>query len=402
MVERELRRRLRGAVVRVETERGVPTEVKKTLARLTGVDPADIYELSGPIDPGGLRQLYDPGRFPHLCFPTFVAPESPRLRHCEDVFAAIREGDILLHHPYENFESVIRLLRQASEDPDVIAIKQTLYRTGGDPSIIEPLQEAAQSGKQVTVVVELKARFDEEENIRWARTLQEAGVQVVYGVLGLKVHCKILLIVRREQNTIRRYLHLGTGNYNPKTARLYTDLGLLTCHPRFGEEATHIFNVMTGLCAYREGTVFLVAPFNLHDRMLKLIRRETAHAKAGLPARIIAKMNALVEPTIIDALYEASQAGVPIDLIVRGICCLRPGVPGLSETIRVRSIVGRFLEHSRIFILKTPDSLRSISAVPTGCPEICSVALKPSSRSLTAGLKTESSMKSLSFSWKIM
>lgn len=348
-VEREIRRRLRGAVVRVETESGIPEMAKARLAQLTGVDPLDIYELNSPLEPEGLRKLYRPERFPTLCFRSFVAPESPRLKGREDIFAAIREADILLHHPYENFDSVLRLLQQASRDPDVIAIKQTLYRTGGDPAIIKPLKEASQTGKHVTVVVELKARFEEEENVRWARELQEVGAQVIYGVLGFKVHCKMLLIVRREQDGIRRYLHLSTGNYNPKTSQQYADLGLLTCNPQFGAEAARLFNVMTGLCSYRPGSILMVAPFTLHTRMIELIRREIKHAKEGLPARIIAKVNALVEPTLIDALYEASQAGVQIDLIVRGICCLRPGVKGLSENINVRSIVGRFLEHARIF-----------------------------------------------------
>jgi polyphosphate kinase len=281
--------------------------------------------------------------------PPYVAPDPPPLPNRPDLFAAIRERDILLHHPYESFSSVVNLLEQAASDPDVLAIKQTLYRTGGDPRIVGALENAVKNGKQVTAVVELRARFDEANNIQWARQLEENGVHVVYGLVGYKIHAKSCLIVRREGQHIRRYAHLGTGNYNPSTARLYTDLGLLTCRPDFGEDITNFFNLLTGICQFQPMQKILVAPFELHDRMLRFIEREIQNAGRGLPARIIAKVNSLAEEKIIQALYRASQAGVQIDLIVRGICCLRPGVKGLSENITVRSIVDRFLEHSRIF-----------------------------------------------------
>jgi polyphosphate kinase len=279
----------------------------------------------------------------------FQPPTPLPLRGQPDLFAAIRRGDLLLHHPYDSFESVVDFLQQAAADPRVLAIKQTLYRTGGDPRIIGALMDAVRNGKQVTAVVELKARFDESNNIKWSRQLEDAGVHVIYGIVGYKIHCKTTLVVRRDDDGIRRYLHLGTGNYNPVTARIYTDTGLLTCRPELGEDATTLFNLITGLCQYQGMGRMLVAPFEMCDRFLELIKRERQHAERGLPARIIAKMNSLVATELIDALYKASQAGVQVDLIVRGICCLRPGVPGLSENIRVRSIVGRFLEHSRIF-----------------------------------------------------
>jgi polyphosphate kinase len=271
------------------------------------------------------------------------------LRDRTDLFHAIRVRDILLHHPYESYESVVDFLEQAAADRDVLAIKQTLYRTGGDPRIIGALMNAVNHGKQVTAVVELRARFDEANNIQWARQLEEAGVHVVYGLVGYKIHAKICLVVRRDNDGLRRYVHLATGNYNPTTARIYTDLSLFTAHPEIGEDATNLFNLLTGICQFQGLRRMVAAPFELHERMLFLINRETQHATKGLPARIIAKMNALVDEQIINALFRASQAGVHIDLIVRGICCLRPGVKRLSENITVRSIVDRFLEHSRIF-----------------------------------------------------
>jgi polyphosphate kinase len=286
---------------------------------------------------------------PELRDPPFVAPVAESLRDQPDFFAAIRQRDLLLHHPYDNFSSVIDFLEQAANDRNVLAIKQTLYRTGGDTRIVGALMKAVENGKQVTAVVELRARFDEANNIEWSRRLEEAGVHVVYGLVGFKIHCKTTLVVRRDPDGIRRYLHLGTGNYNPTTARIYTDLGLFTCRPELGEDATNLFNLLTGICQFQATHRFLIAPFEMHPRMLELIGRETENARRGVPARIIAKMNSLVDREVIEALYRASQAGVQIDLIVRGICCLRPGVPGISETITVRSIVGRFLEHSRIF-----------------------------------------------------
>lgn len=348
-VESEVHNRLRGAAVRLEVEAGCPPEIVQELLQMLRLSEDDLYEVKAPLNPTRLLELCQGPHAPELRDPPFVPPVPPPLRAAPDLFAAIRAGDVLLHHPYDSFESVVAFLQQAATDPRVLAIKQTLYRTGGDPRIIGALMDAVKNGKEVTAVVELKARFDESNNIRWARQLEDAGVHVIYGVVGYKVHCKTTLVVRRDEDGIRRYLHLGTGNYNPLTARIYTDLGLLTCQPDLGEDVTNLFNLITGLCEFRGTRKLLVAPHQMHTRFLDLIRRETEHARRGLPARIIAKMNALVVTEIIDALYEASQAGVSVDLIVRGICCLRPGVPGLSENIRVRSIVGRFLEHSRIY-----------------------------------------------------
>ncbi|HNV00249.1 MAG: polyphosphate kinase 1 [Verrucomicrobia bacterium] len=348
-VETRLHRRLKGEAVRLEVERDCPIDIRDELLRTLHLDEDDLYVLDGPLNPTRLMTLCPNDRQPELHDPPFLAPAPLVLRDAPDLFAAIRDRDILLHHPYESFECVVGFLQQAATDPRVLAIKQTLYRTGGDARIIGALMDAVHNGKQVTAVVELKARFDEANNIEWSRQLEQAGVYVVYGLVGLKIHCKVTLVVRRDDDGIRRYLHLSTGNYNPTTAKLYTDIGLLTCHPDFGEDATCLFNLLTGICQFQETRKFVVAPFELHDRMLALIRREADNARRGLPARIVAKMNSLVDRKIIDALYEASQAGVRIDLVVRGICCLRAGQPGLSETITVRSIVGRFLEHSRIF-----------------------------------------------------
>jgi polyphosphate kinase len=268
------------------------------------------------------------------------------------VFAAIRERDVLLHHPYENFNSVVEFLERAAQDESVFTIKITLYRTGGDPRIVGALMNAVNNGKQVTAVVELRARFDEANNIQWTRQLEENGVHVVYGLVGLKIHAKVALVVRSEGGQIRRYVHLATGNYNPTTARLYTDIGLLTCKPEFGEDATNLFNLLTGICQFQGMKKLIVAPFDLQGRLLQLIQREIVHAQKGLPARIVARMNSLVEPALIEAFYRASQAGVKIELIVRGICCLRPGIKGISDNITVRSIVDRFLEHSRIYFFE--------------------------------------------------
>lgn len=348
-VETEVHNRLKGEAVRLEVEHGCPPEVVQELLTTLRLSEEDLYVVRGPLSPARMLMLGEAPHAPELRDPPFIPPVPRAVREAPDLFAAIRAGDLLLHHPYESFEPVVDFLQQAAADPRVLAIKQTLYRTGGDPRLIGALADAARNGKQVTAVVELRARFDESNNIRWARQLEDAGVHVIYGVVGYKIHCKATLVVRRDEDGIRRYLHLATGNYNPVTARLYTDLGLLTCRPELGEDVTDLFNLITGLCAYRGMRRLVVAPHDMLPRFLELIRRETDHARRGLPARIIAKMNALVATEIIDALYEASQAGVQVDLIVRGICCLRPGVPGLSERITVRSIVGRFLEHSRIF-----------------------------------------------------
>jgi len=304
------------------------------------MDTADLISLSA-LDIPALRD------------PVFHPMTPPRLVNTRNIFDVIREGDLLLHHPYDGFQtSVERFIQAAAEDPDVVAIKLTLYRTGGDSSIARMLVQAAERGKQVAVLIELQARFDEENNIIWAQRLEDIGVHVSYGVAGLKTHTKVMLVVRREGDTMRRYVHIGTGNYNPKTARLYTDFGLLSASPALGADLTDLFNVLTGFASPAGYRKLIVAPRGMRERFLGLIQREIAHRRSGAPARIIAKMNALVDPDIIAALYEASGAGVPIDLIVRGICCLRPGLPGVSESIRVISIVGRFLEHSRAFYFR--------------------------------------------------
>jgi polyphosphate kinase len=348
-VENELHNRRKGDAVRLEVEHDCPEFIREALLKTLRLTEEDLHLVNGPLNPTRLMALYQGDHSPELRDPPFVAPLPAQLRDRPDIFAAIRERDILLHHPYENFSSMVSFLEQAATDPDVLAIKQTLYRTGGDPRIIGALESAVRNGKQVTAVVELRARFDEANNIQWARQLEEAGVHVVYGLVGYKIHAKSCLVVRREGHQIRRYVHLATGNYNPTTARLYTDLGLLTCRPDFGEDTTTFFNLLTGICQFQPLRKLLVAPFELHTRLLQLISSETENARRGLPARIMAKINSLAERQVIEALYQASQAGVEIDLIVRGISCLRPGVKGLSENIRVRSIVDRFLEHSRIY-----------------------------------------------------
>jgi polyphosphate kinase len=348
-VERELHNRRRGDAVRLEVEQGCPTEIIQLLLSTLNLTEDDLYLLDGPLNPARLMMIYEGDHSPELRDRPFIPPAAEALRGQTDLFAAIRERDILLHHPYDSFESVVELLQTAANDPQVLALKQTLYRTGGDTRIIGALMRAVENGKQVTAVVELRARFDEANNIEWSKKLEANGVHVVYGLVGYKIHSKVTLIVRRDADGIRRYLHLGTGNYNPSTAKIYTDFGLLTCHPELGDDATNLFNLLTGICQFQETRRLVVAPFQFHRRMLDLIERETRHASEGLPARIVAKMNSLVDPAIIEALYRASQAGVPIQLIVRGVCCLRPGVPGVSETIQVRSIVGRFLEHARVY-----------------------------------------------------
>ena len=325
-----------------------PPEIRGDLLNRLRLSEADLYEIDGPLNPARLMSITEDASLPELRYQPFVAPITKALRQQPDIFAAIRKRDILLHHPYESFESVVDFLQESAKDPRVLAIKQTLYRTGGDTRIVGALMEAVKKGKQVTAVVELRARFDEANNIQWARQLEEAGVHVVYGLVGYKIHAKATLVVRRDEDQIRRYVHLATGNYNPGTARLYTDTGLLSCHPDLGEDATNLFNLITGICQFRPLRRLFIAPFDLHDRLIQLIAREAENARRGLPTRIIAKVNSLVDREIIEALYQASTAGVKIDLIVRGICCLRPGLKGVSENITVRSIVDRFLEHSRI------------------------------------------------------
>lgn len=348
-VETELHNRRRGDAVRLEIDHGCPATIRDALLKTLRLTEEDLYQIDGPLNPTRLMLLYQGDHSPELRDPPFVAKLSRDLRECADVFAAIREKDILLHHPYEHFDGVVHFLETAAQDKDVLAIKMTLYRTGGDERIVGALMNAVKNGKQVTAVVELRARFDEANNIQWARRLEENGVHVVYGLVGFKIHAKATLVVRREKEQIRRYVHLATGNYNPTTARLYTDIGMLTCRPDFGEDATNLFNLLTGICQFQGMKQLVVAPFDLQRRLLQLIERETKNARRGLPARIIARVNSLAEKELIEALYRASQAGVKIELIVRGVCCLRPGVAGVSENISVRSIVGRFLEHPRLY-----------------------------------------------------
>lgn len=350
VIREEVRRRDRGNAVALEVSTSCPPEAVEVLQRALHVDPQFLFAVDAPLsfpDLGivgqSLKHRTDLQDLP------FIPAQSPRFQAAEDLFQVIREGDVLLHHPYEAFDPVVDLLETAAADPDVLAIKQTLYRTSGDSPIVKALIRAAENGKQVAALVEIKARFDEENNINWARRLEESGVHVVYGLVGLKTHCKVCLVVRRENGQLRRYVHLGTGNYNPKTAKLYTDLSLFTCREDFGHDATALFNLLTSCTAPPEWRVLVAAPLGLHETTLGMIEREAAYARAGKPARIIAKMNSLQDPDVIQALYRASQAGVQIDLIVRGICCLRPGLEGISENIRVRSIVDRFLEHTRIY-----------------------------------------------------
>jgi polyphosphate kinase len=351
-VEAELHNRRKGDAVRLEIDHRCPEKIREALMKTFRLTEDDLYLINGPVNPTRLMMLYQGDHSPELREPPFVAPVARALRGKEDLFAAIRERDVLLHHPYEHFNSVVEFLEHAARDASVFTIKITLYRTGGDPRIVGALMNAVNNGKQVTAVVELRARFDEASNIEWTRKLEENGVHVVYGLVGLKIHAKVALVVRSEEGQIRRYVHLATGNYNPTTARLYTDLGLLTCKPEFGEDATNLFNLLTGICQFQGMKKLIVAPFDLHSRLLQLIEREIGHAQKGLPARIIARMNSLVEPTLIEAFYRASHAGVRVELIVRGICCLRPGLKDISENIVVRSIVDQFLEHSRIYFFE--------------------------------------------------
>ncbi|MGG6295380.1 polyphosphate kinase 1 [Leptolyngbya sp. AN02str] len=360
-IEQELRkRRYGGSVVRLEVQSSMPDAMRQTLIEEMGIGQDDVYDIEGLLSLGHVMSLVDLPRS-DLRDPPWSPVAHPRLRRLsdssmafrgegeDDFFAVIRRQDVLLHHPYQSFSSSVqRFIHQAAHDPNVLTIKMTLYRTSGDSPIVESLIAAAENGKQVAVLVELKARFDEANNISWARKLEEAGVHVVYGLVGLKTHTKLVLVVRQEENQIRRYVHIGTGNYNPKTARLYTDVGLLSCRDALGADLTDLFNFLTGYSRQQTYRKLMVAPVNLRDRLLALIQREAQHSREGKHARIVAKLNALVEPGIIRALYEASQAGVEIDLVVRGMCCLRPGVKGVSDRIRVISVVGRFLEHSRI------------------------------------------------------
>ncbi|MEO6993741.1 MAG: polyphosphate kinase 1 [Lacunisphaera sp.] len=348
-IEEELRNLRRGAAVRLEIEDDVPDPLFNLLCENLQLEPEFVFKLGGPLNLVRMMSLSDLVDRADLKFPVFVPVELPNLRVATSIFAAMQERDILLHHPYESFTPVVDFVQQGARDPGVLAIKQTLYRTSGDSPIIGALIEASRNGKQVTALIELKARFDEANNIKWAKELEEAGVHVVFGLVGHKTHCKCSMIVRQEADGLRHYAHLGTGNYNPKTARLYSDLSLFTCNPVITADVALLFNSLTGFARSPEFKHLLVAPFNLHSRIQELIATEANNAAAGKPARIIAKMNKLVDKVTIDNLYAASQAGVQIDLIVRATCCLLPGIKGLSDNIRVRNIVGRYLEHARIY-----------------------------------------------------
>ena len=348
-IQKQLKKRQWGEVIRLEVEASVDKKLLRFLKDELKVAEEDIFQISGPIDLTFLMKMYGLSGCDSLRYEPYKPQRVPEIEPGGDIFEAIRVGDILLHHPYETFDPVVDFIRQAASDPDVLAIKQTLYRVSGNSPIIASLAQAAENGKQVSVLVELKARFDEENNIVWAKKLEQAGCHVIYGLVGLKTHSKIALVVRREEDGIRRYVHLGTGNYNDSTAKLYTDCGIFTCNEAIGEDATAVFNMLSGYSEPLSWNELVLAPIWLRTRFMRLIARETKHAREGKPAKIVAKMNSLCDEGIIAALYEASAAGVEIELIVRGICCLKVGIPGISENIHVRSIVGNFLEHSRIF-----------------------------------------------------
>jgi polyphosphate kinase len=348
-IQSELAKRRRGQEVRLEIGKGATDRLKEALFKWFDLDPQDIYEVEGPLNLAsfwswvalpGYAAMREPARTPQVADRVH--------RHKGDFFSLIRSGDVLLHHPYESFDTVVEFIEQAAADPNVLALKQTLYRAGRNSPIVTALARAAERDKQVTVLIELQARFDEEANIEWARTLERAGAHVVYGLPGLKTHCKVATVVRRDPDRLRRYVHLSSGNYNPATARIYTDVSLMTCDEVLGEDAAALFDMLTGYVQPIRWNKMHVSPHGLREWVIEMIDREREHCQAGRPARIVAKLNALVDSDVIRALYRASRAGVPIDLIVRGICCLRPGLPGTSENIRVRSIVGRYLEHSRI------------------------------------------------------
>ncbi|MGX8728008.1 MAG: RNA degradosome polyphosphate kinase [Lachnospiraceae bacterium] len=348
-IEKQLKRRQWGEVIRLEVEEGIDERLLKILVKELGVSGEDIFYINGPLDLTFLMKIYGLPGFEMYKEPKYVPAPVQAFAEAEDVFAAIRKGDILVHHPYMSFDPVVKFVQRAAVDPEVLAIKQTLYRVSGDSPIVAALARAAESGKQVTVLVELKARFDEENNIVWAKMLEKAGCHVIYGLLGLKTHSKITMVIRQEDDGIRRYVHLGTGNYNDSTAKLYTDCGLFTCDARIGADATAVFNMLSGYSEPEKWHRLLVAPIWMKKAFLRMIARERDNALAGKNAFIKAKMNSLCDPDIIAALYEASAAGVEISLLVRGICCLKVGIPGVSENIHVRSIVGNFLEHARIF-----------------------------------------------------
>ena len=351
-IQKQLKKRQWGEVIRLEAEEKMDKRLLDILKKEFEIKDADIYNIPGPLDLTMLMKVYGLDGFDEYKSPKYTPAPVPQFQNDKDIFEVIREGDVFLHHPYMSFDPVVDFVRQAAKDPGVLAIKQTLYRVSGHSPIIAALAQAAENGKQVSVLVELKARFDEENNIVWAKMLEKAGCHVIYGLVGLKTHSKITLVVRREETGIRRYVHLATGNYNDSTAKLYTDCGIFTCDERFGEDATAVFNMLSGYSEPKKWNRLIVAPIWMKNRFVQMIEREAEHAKQGKPAEITAKMNSLCDPAIIAALYYASSCGVQINLLVRGICCLRTGIPGISENIHVRSIVGEFLEHSRIFYFK--------------------------------------------------
>lgn len=355
-IEKQIKKRQWGQAIRLEIEQGMDARLLKIISRELDITEAEIYEINGPLDLTFLMKMYGLDGFESHKNKSYTPQPVPEIAEGRSIFDCIKQQDILMHHPYQTFSPVVNFIKEASQDENVLAIKQTLYRVSGNSPIISALAQAAENGKQVTVLVELKARFDEENNIVWARKLEHAGCHVLYGLVGLKTHSKITLVVRKEEDGIRRYVHLGTGNYNDATAKLYTDIGLFTCKEEFGEDATAVFNMLSGYSEPLSWNRLGLAPLWLKDRFIQLIEREKENAQKGYPARIIAKVNSLCDKDIIVALYEASQAGVKIDLIVRGICCLKVGIPGVSENITVRSIVGDFLEHSRIFYFENNNN----------------------------------------------
>lgn len=348
-IQRQLKKRQWGEVIRLEVEEKMDARLLKILKTEFEIKNEDIFYINGPLDMTMLMKVYGVEGYEQYKAPKYTPAPVPDFQNDKDIFQVIREGDVFLHHPYMSFDPVVNFVRQAAKDPDVLAIKQTLYRVSGHSPIIAALAQAAENGKQVSVLVELKARFDEENNIVWAKMLEKAGCHVIYGLVGLKTHSKITLVVRREETGIRRYVHLATGNYNDSTAKLYTDCGIFTCDERFGEDATAVFNMLSGYSEPKKWNKLVVAPIWMKERFLAMIEREAENAKKGIPSYIVAKMNSLCDPVVISALYYASSCGVKIYLLIRGICCLKVGIPGVSENIHVRSIVGDFLEHSRIF-----------------------------------------------------